>query len=153
MEILFCSELWDSSTDKLRISIYFNRSLVWNTTAGEREGNSTPLLPTLYFFLKKLRKEAVIWRAGVEILSGATTFQELLALLMEAHLKLNSNVKFVIACFRLWPACYFLSLDAELCGLQHHFTLRNFSIGVQEGYKRKCGWINLPSVYLFLSST
>lgn len=66
-----------------RISIYFNCSLVWNTTAGEHEGNSAPLLPTLTSFYlgfdEKLREEAMISSGEVKNTlhnSGAPTFQE-----------------------------------------------------------------------------
>lgn len=68
-----------------RISIYFNCSLVWNTTAGEHEGNSAPLLPTLTSFFwgegvwweVERGSNDIEWR-GQNTLhnSGAPTFQE-----------------------------------------------------------------------------
>lgn len=78
-----------------RISIHFNCSPVWNTTAGEHESKPSPLSPTLlFFFLHLMRKKAIRLSAGVKMTrhnSSTPEIQEYLAPTMLAHLWLHSK--------------------------------------------------------------
>lgn len=112
-----------------RISIYFNCSLVWNTTAGEHEGNSAPLLPTLTsFYLGGVLMRSWERKQWYRVERSKTLcitvarqhFKSVLAPLTQAHFQLHSES---LVCDPLWYAYYFLLLDAELSGLQHQYTL------------------------------
>lgn len=74
---------------------------------------------------EKLRKEAMLLSAEVKVLCKTVVclnFKSIWLSWCQRTYSLIQNLKFVMACFPPWYACYFFLLQAELSGLQHHYT-------------------------------